>query len=396
MRNAFGGMGVLCGAIVVALVARYGFKTTDVEFDAWIMAFMFGVIATFGLGGHAFAVYLWRHNKAISIIAGLVAALSLGINLSNSLGAIAGRSDVASTERIEKNRKIRSAEAELKRLTDLRDTMPAFVTTDGGAVRAAQTAADAARQSRAAECGNGDPKKRGKNCRDREADERAANDRLAQVTAAKAATDRASKLESDADKQRKILGELGPVVVVNVQGSTIAKLFRLPDDEAGYASTMQQFGTAAIVELIILVCLIGWEASRPKGPQATAADMAEAAGAASEIEAAPPPAPAPEKLPAPPRPRLATAKREPPAGPVPRIMTAALEPSKGSRVELGQAFTRYSADCRSEGRQPVDPEVFMDAMARFCKSTGIKTRIEGNSLFLLDVQLVNLASEAVS
>jgi hypothetical protein len=35
----------------------------------------------------------------------------------------------------------------------------------------------------------------------------------------------------------------------------------------------------------------------------------------------------------------------------------------------------------------VPPEVFMDAMARFCKVVRIKTKIIGEKLYLLDVQL---------
>jgi len=245
MRNAFGIMGVLCGAIVVALIARYGYKTTDVEADAWIMAFMFGVIATFGLADHAFGVFLWRHNKIISLATGLVAFASLSLNLSNSLGAIAGRADSAIQESVETNRKIRTAEAELKRLTDLRNAMDTFVQTDEATVNAAKRAADAATKSREDEC-----TRRGENCRAREADERDANARLAKATANKAATDRAIRLEADAAIQRDLLFRLGPIITINAQGSAIAKLFRLPDEEAGFAATVQQFSTALVVELI--------------------------------------------------------------------------------------------------------------------------------------------------
>jgi hypothetical protein len=59
----------------------------------------------------------------------VVSAAALLLNLSNSLGAIAGRADTATMERITKNRSIRAAETELRRLTDLRTAMPAFVQT---------------------------------------------------------------------------------------------------------------------------------------------------------------------------------------------------------------------------------------------------------------------------
>ena len=56
MRSAVGIFGVVCGLIVIGLVGRYGFKSTDIEADAWIMAFLFGAIAAGGLFGHAVAV----------------------------------------------------------------------------------------------------------------------------------------------------------------------------------------------------------------------------------------------------------------------------------------------------------------------------------------------------
>src|SRR5262245_22331082 len=123
MRNAFGIFGLICGMIVVVLVGRYGYKTTDVEFDAWVMAFLFAVIASFGLAGHVLALRLRHVSKIASILVGIVAVGSLGMNLSNSLGAIAGRSDSAVMKRVAKNRDIRAAETELKRLTSLRDAM---------------------------------------------------------------------------------------------------------------------------------------------------------------------------------------------------------------------------------------------------------------------------------
>lgn len=387
MRVTVGIFGLVCGAIVVALVARYGFKTTDIEADAWIMAFLFGVIATFGLAGHAVAVRLWKHNRAISLIAGVVAFGALGINLSNSLGAIAGRSDAVTTERIEHNRAVRAAEAEHKRLTELRSSMSEFVEVDAGAVEAAKRAADAATQSREAEC-----KKRGNLCRDREADEREATDKLAKASANHAASERARQIEAQIAEQRAKLAKLGGIQTVNAQGSAMARLFRLPDDEAGYVAVAQQFAMAALVELIILVCLISWEAMAP-APSARREDEAGPPLTAGEVIAKNPSPSAGEveRLPPPPRPRLVAAKKEPPAGPVPQIMTDALEPAKGQRVQLEAAYVRYASECKVSQREPVEPDVFMDALARFCKVTKIRTKLDCGRLYLLDVQLVNKA-----
>ena len=48
MRSAVGIFGVVCGLIAIGLVGRYGFKSTDIEADAWIVAFLFGAIAAGG------------------------------------------------------------------------------------------------------------------------------------------------------------------------------------------------------------------------------------------------------------------------------------------------------------------------------------------------------------
>ena len=371
MRDVVGIFGLMCGLVVIGLVGRYGYKTTDNEADAWIMAFLFGAIAAGGLFGHAVAVRLWRHSKVASIGMGLVSVGALGLNLSNSLGAIAGRSDQVTVERVEQNRKIRAAETELHRLSGLRSSMPQFSTTDADAVAASKRAAEAATKSREAECGTTE-KQRGRNCRDREGDERAANDALRFATTAKAATDRANRLEAEAEAQRHKLNELGPIVKVSVQGSAIASLFRLPDEEAGFLATVQQFGVTAVVDLIILMCVVSWEVLGNK--------TAGRVGAVVEAVIGP-------QLRPPHRPTLATTRADAPAGPIHRIMTEALIPAKGQRVELGEAFMRYSELCRAEGRDSLTTDVYMDAMARFCKVAGIRTRITGEKLYLLKCTL---------
>ena len=78
----------MCGLIVIGLVGRYGFKSTDIEADAWIMAFLFGAIAAGGLFGHAVAVRSVATSQAASVAVGIVSAVALLLNLSNSLGAM--------------------------------------------------------------------------------------------------------------------------------------------------------------------------------------------------------------------------------------------------------------------------------------------------------------------
>jgi hypothetical protein len=392
MRSSVGLFGLACGLIVIGLVGRYGYKTTDVETDAWIMAFLFGAIAAGGLFGHAVAVRLWAHSKPASLAMGLVSIVALLLNLSNSLGAIAGRADTVTTQRVEKNRKVRAAEAELKRLTDLRDAMPAFVPTDAEAVAAAKRAAEAAAKSREAECA-----KRGNNCRDREADERAANDRLAKATADKAATDRASKLESDAQAQRNRLAELGPVVTVNVQGAAITRLFRLPDSEAEFAATAQQFGVAVVVELIIMMALIAWEVLGHDKPAPTKEEPPlEVITPVVEPVAAPAAAaePAPRKLPAPARPKLAVSNKRP-VGAVLDFLHDGVEITAGPRTEMSAAFIGYAGWCKATGHRAMDVAEFVHAIEKACRQFGIRVKDEGELVYLMDMRLAQQVTEAV-
>jgi hypothetical protein len=109
-----------------------------------------------------------------------------------------------------------------------------------------------------------------------------------------------------------------------------------------------------------------------------------------------PPAPLPEPAPlvpepeiiAPwPRPKFVAARKDQPAAPVAELMTAVLEPARGRRVSLEQCFARYTAD--SDKCQPLAPDAFMDAMSEFCKGAGIRTKIEGDKLYLINVELAD-------
>lgn len=391
MRNAVGIFGLACGAIVVALVARYGYKTTDVETDAWIMAFFFGAIASFALAGHAIAVRLWTASKFWSIAAGLVAVVALGLNLSNSLGAIAGRADTVQTAAVEHNRKIKAAEAELKRLQGVRSAMPAFDFADQATVDAAKRAADAATKSREAECKN-----RGNLCREREADERAAADKLAAAARNKAASERATKLEADMAAQNGTLSKLGPAATVNAQGSALARLFRLPDDEAGFVATAQQFGTAAIVEFIILICFVAWElmgrnvSPRPTRSEQRVDETTETRQEPVVIEHEPAPVIAP-----PPRPKLVSTSNSP-TGSVRDALAANLKGCKGQRVEIAEIGERYRAECKAAGKQPASAGEFLSGVKHFCRMADLRMREIDGHIYILDVQLKDQQNEATA
>lgn len=385
MRSVLGAFGLVCGAIVVWTVGSYGYASSDDPNVKWNMAFLFGAIACGGLFGHAVSARLWPKSHALSIVIGVVCGIALIVNLSNSLGALAGRADKSTVERVALNKRVKSDEAELARLQSQRDALPAFVPTDEAAVTAAQRAADTATANRRAECGNGDPKQRGPNCRQREVEEKGAADRLVVATSAKAATERAAKLEADMTTIRRRLSSAGPVVTVNVQGSALARLFRLPDTEADFAATVQQFGMAAIVELLIAFALIAWEMLRP-APEAQAPPIKESEIQAVEI--AEPPAP----FKALPKPKLVSNRA--PAGSVSDYVLARLEAAKGCEIEFGEAYADYGAWSAARGADPLSPELFAEAMKRLCEKARVPVKRKEGSAVFVGVRLTVVGSIA--
>ena len=259
MRYAVGIFGLVCGAIIIWTVGNYGYASADDPSAKWNMAFLFGVIATGGLFGHGVSVRIWPISKFWSICIGVTCGAALIINLSNSLGALAGRSSRTEAEAASKTSAVKDDRAELKRLQGEFDKLGTYVATDRVAVDAAKRALDAATTAKERECGNGDPKQRGRNCLGKETDEKTAADLLTKAAAAKALTDRAIRLEDQMRPIRERLRQAGPIVESNVQGSALAKLFRLPDTEAGFMATVQQFGLSAIVEALIVLSTVAFE-----------------------------------------------------------------------------------------------------------------------------------------
>ena len=230
MRMIAGIFGVVCGSILIAMVARYGYKTADTEIDGVITAILFAMITAGGLWGHAFAVRLWRHNRLASVIVGLIVTVALVVSLSNSVGAIAGRGDERTATRMKIVQSIKDDRAELARITRERETMPTFQVTTTEAVQFAREAVAAAERTAKAECD-----RRGNFCRERESDERARRGELAQVVANRAATERAAQLDTEMIAIRGRVAQVSPVGTVNPQAVAILQVFGLPDSEAATA-----------------------------------------------------------------------------------------------------------------------------------------------------------------
>jgi hypothetical protein len=361
MRGAIGIFGMAAGAIVVALVARYGLATSDTILDGAIAAFFFAVIAIGGIGGPAVAVHLFRTSNGWGclwgIAAGVIAAVALLANLSNSLGAIAGRADKTIAERQQATETRKDDRAELMRLVRQRESMPAFVPTDAAAVDAAKRAADTATKNREAEC-----EKRGPNCRQREIDEQSAATALAGVTVAKAATDQAAKLDDKADTIRKRLNKAAPVASVNPLADTLGRIFSMQADDA---ATWQQVATVVVVELLIAFALIAWELLTPRGqPQSVGgSNVSHQADNVVSLDSA----------------------RAP--GDVGKFATARLAPAPGQSIAMAELHEPYARWCLQEGYRALSQEEFAAQFSRLCEFAGVQKRMVRGRMLAMDLAL---------
>src|SRR5208337_1849463 len=403
--------GVLCGAVVIAIAARYGFKTSDNDFDGYIWAFTYGSVTLGGLFGHALAVRVWRHNGLIGAIVMAVSALALVISLSNSLGAMAGRGNEQQAERMrvadtvrDLRRGLERAEAERKKLE--------FTATDEAAVNAAKVKATAATAAKDAEC-----KYRGQRCRDKETEESAALGEFTAATNNKAATDRAATLDADIKDLREKIEKAGPVLEANSQGNALARLFNLPEAKAATLSTYQNLAMALVIELLIVISLVASEvlehhetklpAQADAEARSTALGMGGPAPRAAAVQVATrqtvdlvamredlEPDDIQPLLERPKPVRQVTSQREP-FGNVIDIVAKVMEPHSDSKVEIKEAYFAYAHVCKEQGKKPFPPDKFAAEIKRFCKEARVKIHAEEHGVYLLNVRLKTSKKQAL-
>jgi hypothetical protein len=248
MRALFGVLAVLLGLASVCLTARYGYKSADTMIDGVIAAVVFGSIALCAFLFDAAAVRLWfmRHYVGSALI-GFIAAAALTVTFTNSLGSIVSRTDAVLAQRQGAADSRADNRRELLRLEKTLADLGKFTPADEEAVKAAKRAADTSTSNKIAECD-----KRGPNCRQRELDEVAAATNLVSVAAAKTATERARKLESDiaAVKTKLAQPTNAEIGTVNPLGTALANLI-------GSAADVLTSWQQAIVALVFELCLVG-------------------------------------------------------------------------------------------------------------------------------------------
>jgi hypothetical protein len=373
MREAVGIFGLVAGVIVVTLVARYGFVTSDTALDGAIVAFFFAVIAIGGLGGPAVAVHLWKNAaKLWGAVAGIVAGVALLANLSNSLGAIASRADKTQAQRAMASDGAKDDRAELIRISAERTKLPSA--RPAGTVEAD---IEAQRASKAYKSSNGcDPDQITAKAT------REACDAFRRLEGELATAQAAARLDAAAAAARGRLAKAQPVGSVNPLGDTLGRLLSVP---AEIAATWQQVATVVVVELLIAFGLLAWEllAGRSSSPglpgSTTTAPEHEPApvetsvsvplSAKRRVKDAPParcprPATPPRKV------ALIETGRAP--GDIAKFAVAYLRPASGSAVAIPALYQPYREWCDEHGFRAETVERFEELFAALCDLSGFK------------------------
>ena len=339
----------LLAAISVALAARYGFKSADTTTDGIIYAVMFGPIAAGGGLMQALAVHVvatagmgrgWRILWGVVI--GTIGLAAMLATVLSSLGAIAGRADVAAAERTKATENVKDDRADLTRLTAERKALT-FTPATAEAVEAARLAMKAAERAREAECGQ-----RGRHCRAKEDAEKAAADRVAAAVADKVATDRAAKIDLDLSAIRERLGAAPAVQTVNPLAAAMARLFGMSVSEA---ADRRDLFLAIVLELLVAGSMIGVELSRSHQPAPVAPTV----------------------------PQL-------PAGDVAKFMLANTTRKVRSRTGWRDLYARYTTWC-ADAYQPLDFDAFASKLATICRDVGVKVAGRGADIVCVDVAL---------
>ena len=381
MRLLFGCLAVFLGAVSIALAARYGYKGADTFIDAVISAVVFGSIALCAFLFDAAAVRLWFMGHRLgSVTIGVIAAAALIVTFTNSLGAIAGRADVTLAERTRVADARKDDRAELKRLQDALAAVGTFTATDEAAVAAAKRSADTATSNRIAECD-----KRGPNCRQREIEEQIAARSLASVTAGKAATDRATKLEADIAAVRARLATGEVVANPNPLGSVLALLL-------GSAASVLMAWQQAIVAGVFDLCLVGvmviYELLghvRQRIPEETEAQVARPLGiaAASRVAVQNPLG------------RKAAAPNAKTISSVKAFFREHVASAVGEQVEMKALARDYRAWCSEKGLAPLELGAFLDEIEKLCRRLGIEIAVSNDQrVYCLDVNLRSAVASA--
>jgi hypothetical protein len=395
MRFLFGCLAALLCVVSVALAARYGYKGADTEIDGAISAIVFGLVALCACLFDAAAVRLWFMGHRIGASAiGVIAAAALVVTFTNSLGAIASRSDITQSERNRTKADEIDSRAELARITRERDGL-AFTPTTDDAVKAARAAVVTAERIRLAECGNGDPKQRGPNCRQRETEDQGKRDALASVLTNRALTERAAQLDADAARVRAQLARAPKVQNANPLGTVLEQMIGAT---AVALTAWQQAIVAGVFELCLVGVMVIYELLGHQCPESKARLTEEPTQAPMPVAVAPSEARQPGSPTAAPSGKpQSRSKPKIPTGSVKMFVRDRLFPAEGERLDMKALTADYRAWCAQKRVAALELASFLDELETVCRNAGIAIEVGANKrVYCLDVKLENAGAEPAS
>ena len=400
----FGGV---VGAFLVALVAYYGYISTDDTKAAVIVSVLFASLAFGALFGHGLCVLVWKRSRGWAVVGILTLGAAAIVNISNSLDAVIGRSAKTYSMLAVAKATRANQEAEQKRLENRRTKIETqgYTTTSDEQAQAAKDAVAAAEKASKAECGEGGFH-RGKECKRLESVEAGKRTEQAKVLANRALTVEIATIGTRLDALAIELAKPVGTTDANTaqQGGAVAlvRLFRLPTTWADFLADWKMLALATLLDLLVILAFVfyevlGWPTreDRKQAKEAAKAPAPKPERQAPVIDITPEPERGPAQVPTVParvpmrsRPKLASTTKQP-RGPVLDFLHEGLEIVDGpTRTEMPDACIGYVAWCKAKSLRPVSPDEFFNEMTNLCLQFGIPIQEEAGCTYLANVRLV--------
>jgi len=348
----------------------------------------YGVVKAVGLFGVAFVgchgpAWMVKAKQRLGwpgvAFGAVVTAVCLVTTLAGGLGTNASGGSGIRAERTKQNANVAADRVELARLVSARQAMPTFAPATADTVTAAREAVTAAEAIRARECGNGELRQRGPNCRLRETEEQAKRDALTAAEANKAATDHAAKLDANAAAIRAQLNTAQAPQDADPQASAFSSLTGLSVD---FAIALYAFWLSLAFELsAMFTMLIAYSGASEMPSTAVAASPALAVNqtpAPLEVEAV-------VDRPALPSPRMLDAD----AKLIARFMIQCLPRCTGEQAMRGAVYKRFLRWCEEQTPPAAAPDTqaFWAHFEPLCERVGIKLRTKAGKVYCVGVKL---------
>lgn len=354
-----------------ALASLYGFMSASGYYG---LAKGIGLccVAFVGCHGPAWIAKVKREmGWPAALFGSLATAACLGVTLYGGLGTIASGGEDLRAANVKVSGTFERDRATLSRITAERAAMK-FTATDADAVTAAQSAATAAARIRERECGNGDPKQRGTNCRTRETEEQSRLETLTIAKTNKSLTDQAARLDREIATVSAKLDRAPAITKADPQASTFSQLTGLSVDTS--AALYAFLFSIALETAAMFAMMVAYSSPRTARIAEIPANDFAAPPASTEIEP-----------PARPVPRLVASN--PPAVSIIEFAAGALERDTSAELEFDEFYLAYWQHCKAIDGRALSPTEAVEQTNKLCRECRIAIQGRGKKRFLVGVRL---------